>query len=482
MLRQRIYYVFLVIATLCIAHEGTSALRPQSSTLPAPVSKLLAAQGLPAGSLSVFVQEVSERRPLLAVAATTPRNPASTIKLLTTFVSLDALGPAYTWETEVYSDGTLHDGRLNGDLIVKGYGDPFLVTEYLWKLLRGLRDRGLRDIVGDLVIDNGYFNPEVADSSVFDGKSHRAYNAVPDAALVNFQSVHFTFIPDERYRNVRIIADPWPSNLHVVNALRLKNGSCRGRRFRIGMQVLPRDEEVKVRFSGDYPLACGTHRWNRVVLRPTQMLYGVMKTLWEDMGGSLGGELRIAALSDNAKLLYSLESRPLAELIRGMNKFSNNVMTRQLLLTLGAEYYGPPGTEHKGISAIKDWLQKHDLRFASLALENGAGLSRSARISAEDLGHFLLTAYHSVYMPEFLSSLPLSGMDGTMHRRFRNDTLAGRVRAKTGTLDGVNALAGYLSGREDKTYVVVMMQNHSRLRKRSAIGLQDGLLRWLYQQ
>ena len=483
MVRQRLIGAFvLLIACLWLSRGGMAEVRPQLTTLPAPVASLLVTNSIPVDSMSVFVQEVSERRPLLAVAAKTPRNPASTIKLLTTFVSLETLGPAYTWVTEVYTAGLIHNGRLSGDLIVKGHGDPFLVTEYLWKLLRGLRDRGLQDISGDLVIDNGYFKPEIIDSGAFDGKPYRTYNAVPDAALVNFQSVHFTFIPDEKSHKIRIIADPWPANLNIINSLTFQRGACRGRKFRIGMRVTPREEGVKVHFSGDYPLACGTHRWNRVVLKPTEMLYGVIKSLWEDMGGSLEGELKIGTLSDDARPFYSMESRPLAELIRGMNKFSNNVMARQLLLTLGAEYYGPPGTERKGIDAIKDWLRLNALEFPDLVLENGAGLSRNARISVEDLGRFLLTAYSSAFMPEFLSSLPLSGMEGTMRKRFRNDPLAGKIRAKTGTLDGVSALAGYLTAHNGKTYVVVIIENHPRLRKRAAIKVQDRLLQWLAER
>ena len=248
------------------------------------------------------------------------------------------------------------------------------------------------------------------------------------------------------------------------------------------MRVTPYAKGVKVRFSGDYPSSCGTHRWNRVVLTPTQMLYGVIKSIWEDMGGTLDGELKVGRRTADARLLYSIDSRPLAELIRGMNKYSNNVMTRQLLLTLGAEQYGPPGTEKKGAAAIKDWLRSQKLMFPGLVLENGAGLSRSARISAEHLGRFLLAAYDSPFMPEFLSSLPLSGMEGTMRERFRNGPLSGKIRAKTGTLDGVSALAGYLSASRGKTYVVVIMQNHPRLRKRAAQKVQDRLLKWLAVQ
>ncbi|MCP4409836.1 MAG: D-alanyl-D-alanine carboxypeptidase/D-alanyl-D-alanine-endopeptidase [Gammaproteobacteria bacterium] len=477
-----ICFFFLSISWLLIPPQSFAGSTYSRTSLPPVVSKALADQGLPADSLSVFVQQVSNSRPLLSFGASTPRNPASTIKLLTTFVALDELGPAYTWKTEVYISGQIHQGRLDGDLIVKGHGDPFLVTEYLWKLLRGLRDRGLHHIAGDLIVDNSYFESQGKDATVFDGQLYRTYNAMPDALLVNFQTIHFNFIPQTESNSVRIIATPRPANLQIKNGLRLTRGPCRGRKYRMGIRVSHLDSGVQVGFSGRYPISCGSHIWNRVVLKPTDMFYGVFKTLWNDMGGALDGRLRVGSRPEKARLLYTHESRPLAELIRGMNKFSNNVMTRQLLLTLGAEQIDAPGTEPKGIQTIMNWLKAHDLVFSGLVIDNGAGLSRISRISALSLGRFLLTTFASPYMPEFVSSMPLAGMDGTMKSRFRDGSLAGRLHAKTGSLKDVSALAGFLLSRRGRSYVVVIIQNHPDLNRLEGQAIQDTLLRWVFEQ
>jgi D-alanyl-D-alanine carboxypeptidase/D-alanyl-D-alanine-endopeptidase (penicillin-binding protein 4) len=473
---------FLPILWLLIATPIPAATPVLPNTLPTPVLEALDKWGISATGLSIFVQEVSNSKPLLRVADQVPRNPASTIKLLTTFIALETLGPAFTWETEAYVSGPITQGSVDGDLILKGHGDPFLVTEYLWKLLYGLRQRGLRQITGDLVVDNSYFRPQESDVATLDGQSYRTYNAVPDALLVNFQTVHFNFIPAVEQNQVMIVPSPSPANLQINNGLRLTHGPCRGRKYQIGMRHSGRGSEVVVSFTGDYPLSCGSHVLNRVVLKPTEMLYGVFTSLWNGMGGSFDGQVRSSALPEGANLVYAIESRPLAELIRGMNKFSNNVMTRQLLYTLGAQRYGPPGTELKGIKTMIDWLNDRDLKFPELIIDNGAGLSRLARISAQNLGRFLLATYTSAYMPEFVSSLPLTAMEGTVRDRFKNEPLAGRLHVKTGTLKDVSALAGFLLTRSGRTFVVVVLHNRSGLKRNAGKEIQDALLRWLFEQ
>jgi D-alanyl-D-alanine carboxypeptidase/D-alanyl-D-alanine-endopeptidase (penicillin-binding protein 4) len=449
--------------------------------LPRTVTKLLSQQDVPLSSISIFVQDVREHEPLLALNPDRPRNPASTIKLLTTFASLDVLGPAFTWLTELYTNGVVHNGRLKGDLIIKGQGDPFLVTEYVWKLLHGARDRGLQHIDGDLVIDASYFEPRPEDPATFDGQPNRTYNALASPVLINFQAVRFTFIPNALTKHVRIIADPWPANLDLVNNLRLVRGPCHGRQYQVKMKVHQRKGRTTAKFTGSYPASCGQHSRYRVILNPKDMAYGVFKSLWSDLGGTLNGRVRLGQVPRNARPLYSIESRSLAELLRGINKFSNNVMTRQLFLTLAAECYGQPGTYEKGKIAINRWLQDHELDFPELVLANGTGLSRITRISARNLGRLLLTAYASPYMPEFVSSLPLAAMEGTMSRRFDNEPLAGRLHMKTGSLNGVSAIAGYLLNRNRNMYVVVILQNYPSIHHGTGKQIEDEILRWVFE-
>ncbi len=443
-----------------------------TAQLPAPVMNELNRQRLDPAGLSVWVQALNADTPLLAHNADTPRNPASTIKLLTTYAGLELLGPQYSWRTEAYPVGTLRDGVLTGDLVIKGYGDPFLTPEAFWTLLRGLRDRGLRDINGDLVLDRSFLAPPMTDPGAFDGEPHRAYNALPDALLVNFQAIGFTLRPEPD--RVRIIANPAPANLRIDNRLRLIGGNCRLDQLNLNI------DGAQIGFTGSYPGSCGETIVHRMVLPPEQLAYGVFRDLWQGLGGRLQGGLRQGQAPPGATPLFSLPSLTLGEVVRGMNKFSNNVMTRQLLLTLGAELDSPPGTEAKGREVIARWLQQQGLGFPELLLDNGAGLSRSTRISARSLGRLLAHASTSRFAPELQASLPLLGIDGTAARRFRDHPLTGQARLKTGTLNNVRAIAGYLRNARGQDHVLVMLHNAPGVDQGIGTAVQDALLDWLY--
>jgi len=467
----------MVSRMLVVLLSILSALGALAAEVPAPVASVLRDRGLAAADFSAFAQAVDASDPLLAINAEIPRNPASAIKVLTTYAALEMLGPAYQWQTRVYLGGPVRDGVLNGGLILRGSGDPFLVTEYFWRLLRGLRDRGIRQISGDLVLDNSYFSLPPLDPGAFDGESRRAYNALPDALLLNFQTVRFVFFPEAG--GIRVFAEPSPANLTLDNRLRAVGGRCQGRHRRIGMQVSRAGGTTTVVFSGDYPRACGESDLYRVVMPNQDLVHGVFRDLWEDLGGTLAGSAVGGRASGEP--FYTQPSRPLAELIRGMNKFSNNVMTRQLLLTVGAEQLGAPATLGKGRQAVADWLGRKNLEFPELVLDNGAGLSRRTRISARSLGQLLLAAERSPYRAELISSLPIAAVDGTLRRRFRNEPLARQMHIKTGTLDDVRAMAGFLRTRSGKHLVVVSLHNAPGVDQGIGTEVQNALLRWLFE-
>ena len=165
-----------------------------------------------------------------------------------------------------------------------------------------------------------------------------------------------------------------------------------------------------------------------------------------------------------------------------MNKFSNNVMARHLLLTLGAEKFGAPATAQSGREAVRQWLSDHDIRIPGLALDNGSGLSRDERVTARGLADVLDIAWHSPFMPEFAASLPLSATDGTLRNRFRAAGMQGRLRLKTGRLDDVSGLAGFVNAASGKTYVVVILVNHPGAQNGSADIVQTELIRWVFAQ
>ena len=454
----------------------------QTTELPEPVSKVLARYKLPPGSFSAFVQKVGAVSPLLTFNENVPRNPASAIKLLTTFVALEELGPTYQWRTEVYADGQLKDGVLDGDLLIKGYGDPYLLVERLWLLQRQLRSNGVQQINGDLVIDNSWFAREELDPGAFDGQENRAYNVLPDALLVNFQSVNFSFRPDPVRRTIAILSDPVLAEVEIDNQMRLFNGECSSRGSNISMTVTREPGRPRVTFSGQLANNCSEYQLVRSLLDGPGYAYATFRGMWEEQGGSIKGRMRLGQVPAGKKPLLSFESPPLAELIRPVNKFSNNVMTRQIFLTLGAEKLGPPGTLEKGRQATSDALARRGLSFPELRIGNGAGLSRDNRISAHSLGRLLLAARDSRFGAEFQASLSLAGLDGTTRRRFQDDSLAGQMHLKTGTLNGVTSIAGYVRGQSGAEYVVVAIANQPKATWGGGQEAQNALLRWVNRQ
>ncbi len=470
---MRAVLLWVVGAIACSAH----------AQLPAPVQRILDGHDISADDVSIVVQAVEAGRPLLSHEAAALRNPASTIKLLTTWVALDALGPTYTWPTEVYFLGDYSGDALDGDLGIKGYGDPYFVTEEFWKLLRALRRTGLGDVRGDLVFDDSYFATIDEDPGEFDGQPYRTYNVTPNALLLNFQAARFQFLPDTERRGVSISVDPEPSNLTVGNRLALIDGPCRGYQAGISFNVIDSPVNRQIVFEGRFPAACAPYAITRSVLRHDSYLYGVYRSLWTELGGRHRGGLRRAAIDAEAtEPALTWSSRPLAEIIRSVNKFSNNVMTRQLLLTLAAEQAAVPARAEDGIAVIEQYLADRQLDTSGLVLANGAGLSRDTRISARLLADTLLAAARSPFAPEFLASLSLGGMDGTTRRRFNGQPAVGRMHVKTGRLNDVSALAGYVHAAAGADIVVVVMLNSTDAHRGPGEELQDALIRWVYEQ
>jgi len=438
--------------------------------------KIARRHGVNPEDISVYIQKISDPQPLLTWQAETPRNPASTIKLLTTFIALNELGPDYKWRTESY----IHEypeSAVTENLYLKGYGDPYLITENFWRFIRGIRNKGLQHIKGDLVLDKSYFAEITSDPAEFDGRPTRSYNVNPTALLLNFQSVNYLFRPDSASKKLRIVPDP-DTGIRIVNKVRLSSGRCG--KWKSKLKLNTKQDETE--FSGRYSRACGERGYYRVASESSPFIFGVFSKLWQEQGGVLDGGWREARVPEQLNSLYTLYSPPMIDVIRAINKYSNNVMTRQLFLTLGAEREGAPGTVEKGRLVITNWLQEHHFNFPELVIDNGAGLSRDTRISARHMAALLDYAYQSPRMPEFLSSLPIASYDGTLQKRFAGTELEGRLHMKTGLLDEVRALAGYMTDSNAERWVIVILLNSPVATTHAGERFQDALLKWTYQQ
>jgi MATE family multidrug resistance protein len=469
----------LLVGLAGAAVAGALVLDPgnASAAMPAPVAAALQSTRISPDAMSFVVSDAVSGQVLAAHNAAELRSPASTMKVLTTFAALDSLGPAFTWHTRALASGRLQDGVLDGDLVLQGGGDPYLTLERWWAFVRQLRATGLREIRGDVVIDHTAYALPAEDPGAFDGRPNRLYNVVPDALLVNFQSVDFRIAPDPHSRSIRVTAEPHPANLVVENHVRFVNGRCSARADRVEFDVAGSAGE-RVVFSGTLAAQCAPREFTRALLRPAEYAYGTFAALWREAGGELGGHLRIGAAAPDAQPLLSYDSPSLAELLRLTNKFSNNVMARELYLTLGMQRLGLPATPDKSRAAMVEWGRGHGLDLSGVTIENGAGLSREERISAAQLAAVLALAYRSPFQPEFLASLPIGGLDGTLRSRFR-DAPPGAVRLKTGHLAGVNAIAGYVTAADGHAYIVVSIANDARADYGGADPVHAALVRWV---
>lgn len=449
-----------------------------SAPLPEPVSRALAQAGIPETGIGVYVHEIGAPEPALAVGAERVLNPASTMKLVTTYAGLDLLGPAYTWNTDILSDGVLAQDVLNGNLFLKGGGDPKLTLENFWLLLRNLRARGVREIRGDLVLDRRLFAEEPPDPAAFDDQPTRPYNTGPSALLVNFKAVTLQFIPDAATRTVRITTEPPLPQVQITNNLKLADGPCGDWLGRIKVEAQGNADAARLAFSGAYTLDCGERMRSYSVLGHRQYVGALFAYLWREMGGSFSGQVRDGAIPAQARLLVTAKSPSMAEVIRDINKYSNNVMARQLFLTLGIN--GGGATTTAATTATRQWLALKGLAVPELVLENGSGLSRIERISARNLGAILLNAWASPVMPELMASLPVAAVDGTLRKRLKSAEVAGQAHVKTGSLSGVRSIAGYVLDAQGNRVVVVFMVNHANAF--NAQAAQDALLGWVHNR
>lgn len=458
-----------------------AALPAGALELPDRPRAVLRQQLVPDDAVTVVVRDVTDGHALVELNADRPRNPASVMKLLPTYAALDMLGPAYTWKTRAVADGPIERGVLRGNLYLRGGGDPLLTVERWWRFVTDLRQSGLRVIEGDIVIDDTLFAPTAERPGDFDGRPFRTYNVLPYPLLVNLHSVEFTVRPDEEGRYIDVAVSPFPANLRVDNRLAATDGRCvgRNRNFRVTSTA---DDPNRVVLSGTVSRSCPPQTERRVVMEPADYAYGTFRRLWEDQGGSIGGGLRRGPTPQQGRPLLEQESLTLGEIIRIVNKFSSNVMARTLVLTLAAERMGAPASAAAGEVVIAGWLQGRGLDFGELVIANGSGLAREARISGDSTARLLQDAWRSRFAPEFLASMPLGGLDGTLRRRFHRTEDASRIRMKTGTLNGVSSIAGYVTGRSGRTYVVVVMVNYPGAQHGPGESIQQSVIEWVLDQ
>ena len=439
-----------------------------AQNLPISVQKALRSANVPTQAMSAYVAELSNTEaPRLLFRENEMMQPASVMKIVTTFAALEHLGADYTWKTQFLADGKIDSGVLNGNLVIKGSGDPKWVVERIEKDFSILKQAGLHQIKGDLVLDRSSFQMPASDPNQFDGDPLKPYNATPDGLLVNFKSITFTFSPpDPNIHNSDLIPKanitslPPLADVQVDNTVPLSSGACGDWKTQLAPLFLSNGD---IHFGGSYAAACGERTWSIAYPNPDAFAAHVLKAMLQNSQIELLGKVRFDTAPKTAQILYQGPSLPLSSIIQDVNKYSNNVMAQQVFLTLGLENNSNTNFINARQNLNRWWREKIGSQFVAPVLENGSGLSRIEKITASSAAQLLKVASLHPQGNIFLQSLPIVGVDGTakiMGTRLGNSPAIGKVFVKTGTLRDVIAIAGYAIASSGKRYIVVGMINH----------------------
>lgn len=450
-----------------------------------PVADWLREAGIDPADVGIAIRRLDGDRgdrggPAWSLNPDQPFNPASTLKLVTTWAALSILGPEFRWRTTLHLRGPIVDGVLQGDLILRGGGDPKLVVEDLTEWIARIRAAGLREIRGDLVIDDAIFEPVDETLAPFDGDASQPYNVLPSGALMNFKATRLVVRPEAS--GARIELDPPLADVRIENRVRVQRGPCRN--GAAGLRV--RDEAGRgdappvIRVEGPYSAGCGEQGLFAAVLGHVEFARAFFAAAWRGSGGVWEGGARLErGAADGKPWIDWVSPRTLAEVVDDVNHFSNNVMARQLLLQVAAASGARPAGVREGGDAVRAWLRGRGLDFPEMVLDNGAGLSRQARISPASLVSLLAQAAREPLGERFRASLPRVGETGTVRFRLVGQPVAGRAWIKTGSLAEVRSIAGYLDAASGRRYALAMFVNGPRAGASGAA--QDRLLRWLHE-
>lgn len=498
-----------------------------AADLPEPVARLMQAARIPEASAGIVV--LRGDTVLLAHNPQQVMQPASTMKLFTAMTALEQLGPVFRGRTELRSSADVEQGVLRGDLIVRGGADADFNEDVLTHMLQALRNQGISTISGDVVLDRQLFQPARTDigQPPFDEYPWAYYNVVPDALLVNTNLLKLELRAVGG--QLSILTMPDMENVAVRSDLRMTDATCA--QWEQGWRTpdfIRSGDRIDVVLHGSFPRDC-VKTVNINVLDTHDYLARLVRATWRKLGGTLTGVVREAtapaplvastapananvdsdaaapvappapvpatAAAPATRLLAEHMSRALPEVLRDVNKNSDNTLARTIFLSLGSLEADPAlgsrplppdgvstTTSARADAAIRTWLQQHNIDSTGLVLDNGSGLSRLERATPAQLAGVLQAGLKSNWMPEFLSSLPIAATDGTMRRRLKDSPAATRARIKTGSLNGVIAIAGYVQDANNQPVVVVALLNDPRVAGGAGRAVLDALIDWVARQ
>ncbi|MDO8074645.1 D-alanyl-D-alanine carboxypeptidase/D-alanyl-D-alanine-endopeptidase [Janthinobacterium sp. SUN176] len=484
-----------VLMAALLAGLGLSTAHAQ---LPESVSLLLRSANIPEDAMGAIV--LRGNTTVLSHGAERSMQPASTMKLVTTAVGLEQLGPIFRGRTELRTSADVINGVLKGDLILRGGADTDFNADVLAHMLQTLRNQGIVKIKGDLILDRQLFQPARPDigAAPFDESAEFRYNVIPDALLLNTNLIDINISATERQLSFQM--QPPLENVSITSDMKLVKGSCAKWEDGWRPPEYRRDASGKLQviLHGTFPQNCSKATSINVLDR-NDYADRLFRATWKRLGGTITGTVREApgtglpptAEPVGTRMLADHVARALPEVLRDINKTSDNTLARTLFLSLGSlqsdgwlgsrpvAMAAPEDTASRARQVIQEWFQRHHIDTQGMLVDNGSGLSRTGRIAPAQMAGVLQAMQQSPWAPEFQSSLPIVALDGTMRKRLLNSPAAARARIKTGTLKNVVAIAGYVPDANNQQCVVVAMINSDLVGNGNGRAAVDALIEWV---
>lgn len=470
-MKKKFGLILFSALSLCFFGENIFA-----QNLPSSVQAALQGQQLKASQLAASLVPLDGGSLSLAWHSRDKVPPASTEKVITTLAALELLGPHYQWTTDFSYTGRLEEGVLKGTLYIRGGGDPQYTVEDLWRDLGYLKSRGIYRIEGDIAIDRSLFHV-TPDEGAFDRQADRPYNKEADAALLNYQTVSLKIEPDEQRGSALLTATPALAGLSYPREVKLLRAKgCWQWRQKLEADL---EDPWTPAFDGGFPRECESKTYSYVIHDPVAYWQAALQPLLAQYDMIWQGRVIEGTAPAEALPLLRSYSDDLAVIVRLTNKFSNNVFARHLLLTVGYEAYGrsEPARYEMGREALGRWLADSvGIRPGEIYVENGSGLSRKSFVTPQAMTRLIAYGWRSPRMPDWITSFPISGMDGTMMKR---PVATGSAYLKTGLLSQVKAVAGIIQAQSGHRYAL-FASVHGAKATYSDEPL-DRLIEWVYR-
>ena len=474
---MKIIFTITFLSIIWLFPERIHAQKPESaeSVFVKSVETILGNSCLRKQNFGIKIHSLERNKTLYSVNSHRLFAPASNVKLLTTAMALKRLRPEYRFKTGLYATTPVGGETLRGDIFIKGFGDPNLVSEQMWLLVKELKNIPLRKVHGDIIADASFFDNNLRVKTWKKG-GVEAYNAPLGALSFNFNTVTVHINPGEKPGDRPVVVvDPNIEFIRVDNRARTVSKS---KRSRLIVNRIDRGGHNEITISGVVSVNHARETYYLNITRPAYYAASVFKEYLRQEGVEVTGKVRVGFVPEGAYEILSHSSMPLSLILRGLNKFSNNFVAEQILKTIGADIYGPPGTTLNGLRAIDEYMQSLKYKPEGFSILDGSGLSRQNRLSPDQIVSVFQDMYADLGVyPEFISALGVMGRDGNVLKRMNGHNSAERARVKTGTLNSVSALSGYFQSADGERFAFSILMNDLKCSNGQAKRLQDRIVR-----